>query len=245
MQEAPLGDRNRPPGHRSACLGPGQAVGGRGNPPHSSTRRADHQEQEQVLRERAKEEDGSRFLAGIDPKTLKPYLKSADDQQRDQRKRLGPGGSDLADVVATGFYVTGRYLLTGENAVYNGPVIPKRPLNPLFGRLGPGAWELALRYSQLNFGSDDPVNFFSGNLGSRSAIPGGQPTAENGVQSLTVGVNWYLNSRVRAMFNFSEYWYETQLGTPFSCTQASCSAGTLQGMGISNYEIQTRLQFWF
>ena len=57
---------------------------------------------------------------------------------------MGPGGSDLADVVATGFYVTGRYLLTGENAVYNGPVIPKRPLNPLFGRLGPGELSMGM-----------------------------------------------------------------------------------------------------
>jgi phosphate-selective porin len=29
------------------------------------------------------------------------------DQQRDQRKHVGPGGSDLADVVATGLYVSG------------------------------------------------------------------------------------------------------------------------------------------
>jgi len=34
-------------------------------------------------------------------------------------------------------------------------------------------------------------------------------------------------------------------GTPFSCDQASCGAGTLQGRGNGNYEIQTRLQFWF
>jgi hypothetical protein len=39
-------------------------------------------EQEQTLRDRAKQEGGGRFLAGIDEKTLKPYLSSADGNYR-------------------------------------------------------------------------------------------------------------------------------------------------------------------
>lgn len=68
---------------------------------------------------------------------------------------------------------------------------------------------------------------------------------ENGAQSVTAGVNWYANSRTRMMFNWSQYWYETQLGTPYSCNQQSCSAANLRGRGNSNWEIQTRLQLWF
>jgi hypothetical protein len=58
-------------------------------------------------------------------------------------------------------------------------------------------------------------------------------------------VNLYLNSRTRMMFNWSQYWYDNELGTPFSCTRSSCSAANLQRRGDSNWEIQTRLQFWF
>jgi phosphate-selective porin len=127
--------------------------------------------------------------------------------------------------------------------VINGPVIPKRPFTPFLGRLGPGAWEVGLRYSKLTFGSKDPVDFFDGNIGN--GITGGGSTAENGAQSLTAGVNWYANSRTRLMFNWSQYWYDTQLGTPFGCNQAACGAGNLKGRGNSNHEIQTPLQLWF
>jgi hypothetical protein len=82
-----------------------------------------------------------------------------------------------------------------------------------------------VRYAGLKFSSDDPLNFFNGNL---SMIPGGGRTAENGAQALTLGVNWHLNDRVRAMFNWTNYWYENELGTPFSCQTSSCSAATLR-----------------
>jgi hypothetical protein len=70
------------------------------------------------------------------------------------------------------------------------------------------------------------VDFFDGNIGN--GITGGGSTAENGAQSLTAGVNWYANSRTRLMFNWSQYWYETRLGTPFGCNQAACGAGNLK-----------------
>jgi phosphate-selective porin OprO/OprP len=139
--------------------------------------------------------------------------------------------------------VFGSFLLTGEDAVNNGPVVPKRPFVPFFGRMGPGAWEVVRRYSQLTFSSNDPVDFFDGNIGN--GIPGGRSTADNGAQSITAGVNWYANSRTRVMLDYSQYWYETELGTPFSCNQSSCGAGNPRGRGDTNYEIQTRLQIWF
>jgi hypothetical protein len=40
-----------------------------------------------------------------------------------------------------------------------------------------------------------PLDFFDGNV--TNGITGGGRTAENGVDALTAGVNWYLNSRVR------------------------------------------------
>jgi phosphate-selective porin OprO/OprP len=163
-------------------------------------------------------------------------------QQQDQRINLGPNHSDLAPVAANAYYITGTYLITGEDAQLNGPVRPKNPFTPFFGEIGPGAWEVALRYSALDFSSNDPLNFFNGNISS--GIPGGRSTAENGAQSFTAGVNWYLNSRTRMMFTWSQYWYENALGTPFSCQQSSCGAANLR-RGGSNWEIQSRLQFWF
>lgn len=189
--------------------------------------------------------NGDRYRWGVDLAWLigPGSLKFEYDSEIDQRKRLGPGGSDLDDVIATGFYVTGTFVLTGEPSVLNGPVVPRRPFVPFRGQIGPGAWELAVRYSELKFRSDDPVDFFDGNI--NNGITGGGRTAENGAQSVTVGVNWYLNSRTRMMFNWSNYWYETELGTPFSCNLSVCSAANLQRRGGQSWEIQTRLQFWF
>jgi phosphate-selective porin OprO/OprP len=153
------------------------------------------------------------------------------------------GGGDLDALTARGFYATVTYVVTGEDSVLNGPVVPRRPFSPIAGRFGPGAWELALRYAQLKFASDDPVDFFDGN--PTNGVPGGGVTAENGVEALTAGINWYLNSRVRFMFNFTEYWYDNELGTPFSCDESTCTAATLEARGDTSWEILTRMQLWF
>jgi phosphate-selective porin OprO/OprP len=172
------------------------------------------------------------------------------EQQRDQRNSCGTqsggrctGGADLDDVVAEGFYVEAMFIVTGETKPLAGPVIPKRNFSPLPGKLGPGAWEVGLRYAQLDFRSDDPVDFFDGNI--TNGITGGRGTAENGVDALTAGVNWYLNPRTRMMFNWTSYWYDNELGTPFSCQRDSCSASTLQTGNDTSWEILTRMQVWF
>jgi len=153
------------------------------------------------------------------------------------------GGADLDEIVARGFYASATYLLTGETKPLNGPVIPRRNFSPLPGRLGPGAWELGVRYAQLQFRSDDPVDFLDGNI--TNGITGGGLTAENGVDAVTAGVNWYLNPRTRMMFNWTNYWYDNELGTPFSCDRDTCSASTLGRNGDTSWEVLTRMQVWF
>jgi hypothetical protein len=70
-------------------------------------------------------------------------------------------------------------------------------------------------------------------------------SAENGAQAVTGGINWYLNSRVRAMVNYTQYWYDNGLGTPFSCRQASWGANNLQRREDTSWEFLWRLQVWF
>jgi phosphate-selective porin OprO and OprP len=75
-------------------------------------------------------------------------------EQRNERVGIGPGGVDLDDIVARGWYASGTWIVTGEDKPLNGPVEPRRPFNPLARQIGPGAWELALRYATLEFTSD-------------------------------------------------------------------------------------------
>jgi phosphate-selective porin len=166
------------------------------------------------------------------------------DVQTHQRHGLGPRGSDLDKVTAKGWYVSGTYLLTGEEKRLSAPVVPTHLLAPIAGQWGPGAWELGIRYADLSFSSDDPVNFFDGNL---TRIPGGGRTAENGAEALTLGVTWYPNTHTRLMLNSTTYWYDNALGTPYSCphTCTTNSLGNLQRGHETSWEILSRVQFWW
>ncbi len=173
-------------------------------------------------------------------------------EQDNERKRCGgattacTGPTNLADLRATGWYVSGTWILTGEDKPLTGPVIPKRSFNPGAGQFGLGAWELGIRYAELAFASDDAVDFFDGNIGN--GITGGGTTAESGVQALTAGLNWYWNSRVRTMLNGTNYWYDDARGTPFSCPGGftTCGAGNLRRVDDpTSWEVLSRIQLWF
>jgi phosphate-selective porin OprO/OprP len=95
----------------------------------------------------------------------------------------GDEGGDDADFY--GLYAEASWFVTGESRPYKTAegvfdrVAPAKNFD-LHG--GPGAWELALRYSRLDL--DD------------SGIEGGR------LDDGTVGVNWYLNPNVRTSFNY-------------------------------------------
>ncbi|TAJ25617.1 MAG: porin, partial [Nitrospirae bacterium] len=80
------------------------------------------------------------------------------------------------------------WFLTDDTATF-GHVQPRRPVEPSKGYWG--AWEIAVRYAQLNI---DPLTF-AYNL----ADPG---ISVLRTKSSTVGLNWYLNSNVRLTANF-------------------------------------------
>jgi phosphate-selective porin OprO and OprP len=81
--------------------------------------------------------------------------------------------------------IQASYFLTGEHRPYktsSGAFGRVRPLKN-FGRDGgPGAWEVAARYSYLNLNDD--------------GVKGGR------LRDLTFGLNWYLNPSVRTMWNY-------------------------------------------
>jgi phosphate-selective porin OprO and OprP len=90
------------------------------------------------------------------------------------------------DVDFQSYYVLGSYFITGENRPYRRTtgvfdrVIPKRSF--LDGHGGPGAWEVAMRYSNIDL-NDGPVT-------------GGK------LNDWTFGVNWYLNPVTRFTLNY-------------------------------------------
>jgi phosphate-selective porin OprO/OprP len=84
-----------------------------------------------------------------------------------------------------GYYVQAGWFLTGENRPYKretGVFDRVRPRHSFLVDGGPGAWELAARWSSLDLDS--------------GAVRGGQ------VHDVTVGVNWYLNPNTRVTGNY-------------------------------------------
>ena len=108
----------------------------------------------------------------------------------DQRNGQGLGDVDLPDAIAQGWYVSGTWVVTGENKS-GGALEPSRPLPTK----GFGAVELAARIEELRFGSD----------GTGGEPPFTNPRAANIKPNrdriLTLGVNWYLNRFGRLTLN--------------------------------------------
>lgn len=100
------------------------------------------------------------------------------------------GGSDL---FFSGWYVFGSFFLTGEHRLYNRTQAIYTSVTPFtnFFRVrgaergvftGPGAWEVAVRFSQINL--------------SDRYIQGGR------LNDVTFGLNWYLTQQMKIMANY-------------------------------------------
>ena len=132
-------------------------------------------------------------------------------QAREQRKNQGLSEEDLSDLVTTGWYVAGTWLLTGEDKEdFN------NPRNPLFDG-GVGAFEVGARYEKLQFESADKI-------GSPFRNPRAEHIYPNSDSVVTLGVTWYLNRWVRLMANGIREELEDAQRTPIPGTTEFWSA---------------------
>ena len=106
----------------------------------------------------------------------------------------GISNQELAkgDVDATtenhAWQIRGSWLLTGEKANYK-QIVPNNNFN--FGGGGWGAWELALRYGNLDVDNDTFSKGFADPAKSASEV-----------DSITTAINWYLNKNVFWTVNY-------------------------------------------
>jgi phosphate-selective porin OprO/OprP len=98
-------------------------------------------------------------------------------------QRLGAVG----DIGNRAWNVTASFVMTMERASYDG-VTPKRPLD--FRHLSFGAFELALRYSELRIDPAAFPMFADPALSVRSA------------RELAAGINWHMTEHTKIMFSF-------------------------------------------
>ena len=104
----------------------------------------------------------------------------------------------------TGGQATLTYLLTGEErTTYSMAIEPLRPFDLFHPFSNPGAWELVVRASHLDVGSQ---------VFAPGALRLADPTKfSNNASELSVGLNWYLNSLVRMQFNWEHAWFQQPL----------------------------------
>jgi len=124
------------------------------------------------------------------------FIEGEYEQLRIERRNPAAG---VVNPTFSGYYVEGTWVLTGETRRYNmGTYAFDAPSVDHPFSLQNGTWgglELALRYS------DADLNFREGALGtaiSASGVRGGEQ------RIFAAGLNWYLNSVVRFMFQFQD-----------------------------------------
>ncbi|HTB82942.1 MAG TPA: porin [Candidatus Sulfotelmatobacter sp.] len=121
-------------------------------------------------------------------------------------KRTAAGATPTYDVQNSAWEISGGWVLTGEDASYNG-ITPRHPFNLHGG--GWGAWQLVARYGELDI--DD--NVFVGATNVRLADP--TKNADE-AQAWSIGLNWYLNKNIRANLSYSRTTFSSYANTKFA-----------------------------
>jgi len=117
------------------------------------------------------------------------------DQTNQNRDNLGTNGGNLPGVVAKGYTAQLTYLLTGEEKPEVTAVTPKSNLfADSSGKQGLGAWELKVRYANLQI-SDSTAK-------------------SNRAGTIYFGTNWYMNRYVRYMLDLGFERFKDPLRAP-------------------------------
>ena len=119
--------------------------------------------------------------------------------QQVTRQAVGALPVGSADLQHTAWEISGGWVLTGEDASYNG-VTPKRPFEPGNGQWG--AWQIVARYAELDVDKDAFPTFASHASSASSA------------KAWAVGLNWYLNRNFRVNASFSRTTFSGYTGAP-------------------------------
>ena len=152
-------------------------------------------------------------------------------------------GSAAMKVKAKAYYYEFMYNITGESfagAYKSGAFSGLKP-NSNFGAGGTGAWQIGVRFSgydSSDTAGDSSYNKSSGTAyadGSVSDIKSRQQNSDKG-NTITIGLNWYLNPNARIMFNASETRFDTPVGV---------LDGTLLGTTQKERVLSIRSQFNF
>jgi phosphate-selective porin OprO/OprP len=110
----------------------------------------------------------------------------------DERHGQSITGANLPDAIYRGWYLSGSWLLTGENKE---DLKPRRPFRAYLVSKGIGAVEIAARYEQIRFGSSEHPGNPSRSLRAANVLA-------NSNRVWTLGVTWYLNTWVKIQGNF-------------------------------------------
>lgn len=123
-------------------------------------------------------------------------IKSEYIRLQDERLGMSVDDTDLPKLRATGWYVSGSFVLTGEDESN-----AENPRRPLF-QGGFGSIEIAARTEKLLLDSaaGGPSDG-EGGIIEPSSSPRAAVLAPNGVRAHTVGVNWHPNRWLKVQFN--------------------------------------------
>ena len=132
----------------------------------------------------------------------------------DARADMGPNGEALPGVTASGWYLAGTWVVTGDSK--NGRVNPRRPL--FHG--GYGAIEVAARLERLSFGGLT-------HPGTIANAPRPEGLAANGEQVFTAGVAWYLDRHFKVQGNLVREKVDDPTRSPSPRTGGSFPSGVV------------------
>jgi phosphate-selective porin OprO/OprP len=110
------------------------------------------------------------------------------DQGVSSTTTAAPVTTARADLHNTAWEISGGWVLTGENASFNG-ITPLHPFDPHNGQWG--AFQVVARFAELNI-DDAAFPLFANPATSASAA-----------QAWSAGLNWYLNKNIRLNASFS------------------------------------------